>query len=294
MGNRMCVGRRRSVEDRLTRPRRLLRQTSDVDYQKLRRLIRSHKLAPCFDAIDDAQFDPCDLEECPICFFFYPSLNRSKCCGKRICTECFLQMMPSETSQSVQCPFCKTCSYAVEYYGSRTAKEKEFELAEEQKVIEAKIRMQKESQTVDEVVIVDHTRTLAEVHHQFSDMAGPSDGSDVFGPRASLLQKPINRDDFSVTNGFSFRNEGLDVGCEDFMVIEAIWQSLQDSALHKSETNPATYLPSSGPSNIGRLHSESNEVTNAETSLPSDDDELSTLDSAAGDYPGEELFSARS
>uniref|UniRef100_A0A0E0ACN6 Uncharacterized protein n=1 Tax=Oryza glumipatula TaxID=40148 RepID=A0A0E0ACN6_9ORYZ len=101
MGNvAISVGRRRrrwpEVEERLTQPRRLLRQLSDVDSGRLRRLIRSGDLAPCFDAAeDDAGLD----EDCPICFYFYPSLNRSKCCGKGICTECFLQLMPSKSSK---------------------------------------------------------------------------------------------------------------------------------------------------------------------------------------------------
>ncbi len=32
------------------------------------------------------------LEECPICFLYYPALNRAKCCSKGVCTECFLQV----------------------------------------------------------------------------------------------------------------------------------------------------------------------------------------------------------
>jgi hypothetical protein len=31
------------------------------------------------------------LEACPICTLTYPALNRSRCCGKLICTECYLQ-----------------------------------------------------------------------------------------------------------------------------------------------------------------------------------------------------------
>jgi hypothetical protein len=71
MGNvAIGVGRRRrrwpEVEERLTQPRRLLRQLSDVDSGRLRRLIRSGDLAPCFDAAeDDAGLD----EDCPICFY---------------------------------------------------------------------------------------------------------------------------------------------------------------------------------------------------------------------------------
>eukprot|EP00249_Psilotum_nudum_P022017 c28341_g2_i1 orf=586-2025(+) len=78
---------------------------------------------------------------------FYPSLNRSKCCAKSICTECFLQVKPPQAGQPAQCPFCKTPNYAVEYRGAKTLEEKGLEQAEEQKVIEAKIRIrQKELQ----------------------------------------------------------------------------------------------------------------------------------------------------
>ncbi|CAD6338840.1 unnamed protein product [Miscanthus lutarioriparius] len=73
-----------AVEERLTRPRRLVRELPDLDAGRLCRLIRSGDLAPCFDPAEDAGGGL--TEECPICFFFYPSLNTSKCCGKGICT----------------------------------------------------------------------------------------------------------------------------------------------------------------------------------------------------------------
>ncbi|MCL7035309.1 hypothetical protein MKW94_017850 [Papaver nudicaule] len=147
MGNKICSSRRNMVEERFTRPQRLIGQPSYVDYKKLRKLILNEKLAPCFDGIEDISDDNSnsdDLEECPICFFLYPSLNRSRCCMKGICTECFLQMKPSPVTQLTQCPFCKCSSYTVEYRGARTKEEKCIEQAQEQKVMEAKIRMRSE------------------------------------------------------------------------------------------------------------------------------------------------------
>ncbi|KAL7252773.1 hypothetical protein ACSBR1_007358 [Camellia fascicularis] len=41
----------------------------------------------------------------------------------------------------MRCPFCKTLNYAVEYRGVKTKEEKGIEQIEEQRVIEAKIRM---------------------------------------------------------------------------------------------------------------------------------------------------------
>ncbi|THU52923.1 hypothetical protein C4D60_Mb10t09010 [Musa balbisiana] len=142
MGNKM--GRRRQVVDeKYTRPQGLY-VLKDIDHKKLRKLILESKLAPCYPGLEDYSFT---LEECPICFLYYPSLNRSRCCMKGICTECFLQMKPPHSTRPTQCPFCKTSNYAVEYRGAKTKEEKGMEQVEEQMVIEAQIRIrQKEIQ----------------------------------------------------------------------------------------------------------------------------------------------------
>ncbi|GJM97819.1 hypothetical protein PR202_ga14775 [Eleusine coracana subsp. coracana] len=54
----------------------------DMDAGRLRHLIRSGDLAPCFDGADDAVGGY--VEECPICFY----------------------LMPSKTSEAVQYPIC--------------------------------------------------------------------------------------------------------------------------------------------------------------------------------------------
>ncbi|KAK9266461.1 hypothetical protein L1049_000438 [Liquidambar formosana] len=145
MGNKL--GRRRQVVDeKYTRPQGLY-QHRDVDHKKLRKLILESKLAPCFPGDEECT---CDLEECPICFLYYPSLNRSRCCMKSICTECFLQMKTPNSTRPTQCPFCKTSNYAVEYRGVKTKEEKGIEQIEEQRVIEAKIRMRQQELQDDE------------------------------------------------------------------------------------------------------------------------------------------------
>eukprot|EP00250_Pteridium_aquilinum_P011661 c20223_g1_i3 orf=1328-2218(-) len=136
MGNKFSR-RRAVVDERYTRTQGLY-QHRDVDPRKLRRLILNGQLAPCFPGAEDFAIE---LDECPICFLFYPSLNRSKCCTKGICTECFLQIKSPHSARPTQCPFCKTSSYVVEYRGAKTVEEKGVEQAEEQKVIEAKIRI---------------------------------------------------------------------------------------------------------------------------------------------------------
>ncbi|XP_078176956.1 E3 ubiquitin-protein ligase GW2-like isoform X2 [Carex rostrata] len=139
MGNK--IGRRRQVVDeKYTRPQGLY-EHRDIDHKKLRKLILESKLAPCYPGDDECSVD---LEECPICFLYYPSLNRSKCCTKGICTECFLQMKPPNSTRPTQCPFCKTPNYAVEYRGVKSKEEKSMEQVEEQKVIEAQIRVRQQ------------------------------------------------------------------------------------------------------------------------------------------------------
>ncbi|XP_057474197.1 E3 ubiquitin-protein ligase DA2-like [Actinidia eriantha] len=138
MGNKF--GRTRQVvEEKYTRPQGLYEQ-KDVDHKKLRKLILDSKLAPCYPGEECCY----DLEECPICFLYYPSLNRSRCCMKGICTECFLQMKTPSSTRLTQCPFCKSSNYTVEYRGVKTKEEKGLEQLEEQRVIEAKIRKQQQ------------------------------------------------------------------------------------------------------------------------------------------------------
>lgn len=75
-------------------------------------LVDGGKLAP----MSEPAQEPVDgLEECPICFLFYPSpLNRSTCCLKAICTECLLQVKP-RNERNVMCPFCAMDQFGAVY-----------------------------------------------------------------------------------------------------------------------------------------------------------------------------------
>lgn len=168
MGNKISR-RRLVVDERYTRPQGLY-EHQGVDQKKLRRLILDAKLAPCYPGIED---QVSDLDECPICFLFYPSLNRSKCCLKCICTECFLQMKAPHSARPTQCPFCKMPNYAVEYRGAKTLEEKGIEQAEEQRVIEAKIRIRQRELKGQQDQL---PRSEEDIHHgrsnQFSNLCG--------------------------------------------------------------------------------------------------------------------------
>jgi len=123
-----------------------LYKTCDWDHRTVKKMIIEKKLAPIYqgkELTEDIEKDA-NLEECPICFLYYPGgLNRAKCCKKPICTECYLQIK-KPTSTPVSCPFCNGPRYQVVYSGPLSKEEKDREEKEEQQYIEMKI--QQESQ----------------------------------------------------------------------------------------------------------------------------------------------------
>ncbi|KAD0085684.1 hypothetical protein R6Q59_012979 [Mikania micrantha] len=227
MGNKL--GRRRQlVDEKYTRPQGLY-QHKDVDHKKLRKLILDSKLAPCYPGDDDCS---CDLEECPICFLYYPSLNRSRCCTKGICTECFLQMKTPNSTRPTQCPFCKTLNYAVEYRGVKTKEEKGQEQIEEQRVIEAKIRIRQQEIQDEEERMLKKQETISssrvfessEAEYFSRGAASSSEGEEIVSvPNPATIRHPprYNRDD------------EFDLDPENIMLMEAIWLSFQEDNKHK-------------------------------------------------------------
>lgn len=248
MGNKLAR-RRQVVEDKYTRPQGLY-QHRDVDHKKLRKLILDSKLAPCYPGDDDCDVD---LEECPICFLYYPSLNRSRCCAKGICTECFLQMKPPQATRPTQCPFCKTPNYAVEYRGARTKEEKGKEQIEEQMVIEAKIRMlQQERQDEEErskkkmkkqESLPSMTRVVTTGEVEYQEPSGTStlvqgEASTASQHSYTMPLSAARRPSYSRLN----REDDFDLDLEELMVMEAIWLSIQERDANRI-TNPVSVSP---------------------------------------------------
>ncbi|KAL3364330.1 hypothetical protein AABB24_013208 [Solanum stoloniferum] len=237
MGNKL--GRRKQVvDDKYTRPQGLY-QHKDVDIKKLRKLILDSKLAPCYPGDDDCP--NADLEECPICFLYYPSLNRSRCCMKGICTECFLQMKTPNSTRPTQCPFCKTSNYAVEYRGVKTKEEKGVEQIEEQRVIEAKIRMRQQELQDDEEKMhkrreLSSSSSIAGPSEiEYCSTAAPSFTSAVEGGEVVTSQEtcaaPTTRQPQRMRQN---REDDFDLDLEDIMVMEAIWLSIQENGRNRS------------------------------------------------------------
>ncbi|KAB2636763.1 hypothetical protein D8674_027297 [Pyrus ussuriensis x Pyrus communis] len=235
MGNKL--GRRRQViDEKYTRPQGLYHH-KDVDHKKLKKLILESKLAPCYPGDEECTFDH---EECPICFLYYPSLNRSRCCMKGICTECFLQMKVPNSTRPTQCPFCKTTNYAVEFRGVKTKEEKGLEQIEEQRVIEAKIRMrqqelQDEEERMQKRQISSPRRSMAPVEDEYSSVTirsstSPEEGEEIVPSQDSCAvsmctQPPPPR---------VYREDEFDLDLEEIMVMEAVWLSIQENGRHKS------------------------------------------------------------
>ncbi|WOK97182.1 hypothetical protein Cni_G05890 [Canna indica] len=277
MGNK--IGRRRQVVDeKYTRPQGLY-QHRDIDQKKLRKLILEAKLAPCYPGIDECALD---LEECPICFLYYPSLNRSRCCMKEICTECFLQMKPPDATRPTQCPFCKTPNYAVEYRGVKTKEEKGMEEVEEQKVIEAQIRIrqqeiQDEAKRLKKKQDISQSRRMMNPEHEIQEEAkrlkkrqDMSSSSRIMNPSeeycdigSTSLSVPSFKRSTQINDIVSsqascsvpagllpphFRNraDNFELDFDDMMVMEAIWLSIQEHGNHGYPAYLGNFLP--GPS----------------------------------------------
>ncbi|KAE9585095.1 putative transcription factor C2H2 family [Lupinus albus] len=237
MGNKF--GRMRQVVDeKYTRPQGLYSH-KDVDHKKLRRLILDSKLAPCYPGEEE---NPYDHEECPICFLYYPSLNRSRCCTKSICTECFLQMKVPNSTRPTQCPFCKTLNYAVEYRGVKSKEEKGMEQIEEQRVIEAKIRIRKQ-ELHDEEERMNSKRELSStnmnvevtgVEYNSNAVAASStsvvEHEEIVSSQGSCATSMVRPPSSARTN----RDDEFDVDLEDIMVMEAIWLSIQENGRQRN------------------------------------------------------------
>ncbi|KAE9457993.1 hypothetical protein C3L33_10103, partial [Rhododendron williamsianum] len=229
MGNKL--GRKRQVVDeKYTRPQGLY-QHKDVDHKKLKKLILDSKLAPCYPG-DESECGGYDLEDARFASWSVMAV--------------FLN--------STRCPFCKTSNYAVEYRGGKTKEEKGKEQVEEQRVIEAKIRMRQQELLDDEdrkqkiPDISSSSMTLAQGEVGYNTVAVPSFTSAVEGEEIVSLEEPYSsirpslrpRQNRSLHDlcqcllAYVFvptaesQDDEFDLDLEDIMVMEAIWLSIQE------------------------------------------------------------------
>ncbi|KAG2208615.1 hypothetical protein INT46_009157 [Mucor plumbeus] len=110
-----------SVDHGSLTPQGIYTTDNDYDINIIRQLIRKGQLAPFYTGLNEPSSNYKKLAyetECPICFLYYPSkMNRTRCCDKSICTECFLQLRRSSSSPLVPavCPFCVQPNLGVLY-----------------------------------------------------------------------------------------------------------------------------------------------------------------------------------
>ncbi|KAK4796215.1 hypothetical protein SAY86_028541 [Trapa natans] len=122
-------------------------------------------------------------------------------------------------------PFCKTSNYAVEYWGVKSEEEKGTEHVEEQRVIEAKIRMrQKEHQdeeerTLKRQYLSSSGQSMALGDMELSHAEGEEIVSDASCAPSSRSPVPPSRRN---------RPEEFGLDLEDIMAMEAIWLSIQE------------------------------------------------------------------
>lgn len=129
--------------DQFVTPTGLYPTTNNWELRTIKKLVVSKKLAPLFHGKEkEKETDFPNLEECPICFLNYPSLNRSLCCKKSICSECYIQI--KKPNLPATCPFCNRQNYNIVYTGALSTDERKKDEEEQQKVIELKIKIRQE------------------------------------------------------------------------------------------------------------------------------------------------------
>lgn len=101
-------------------------QKAHYDLSIVQKYIREGKLAPFQSESrkETSATEPNRKEisgiECPICFLYYPSLNKTLCCSTDICTECLIYIHPTNTGEDPECPFCLHGNLKVVHIGQST------------------------------------------------------------------------------------------------------------------------------------------------------------------------------
>ncbi|OIW11615.1 hypothetical protein TanjilG_31894 [Lupinus angustifolius] len=145
-------------------------------------------------------------------------------------------------------------NYAVEYRGVKSKEEKGMEQIEEQRVIEAKIRMRKQELHDEEermnskweISSINMNVEVADVEYSSNAVAASStsvvEHEEIVssqGPCATSMVRPPSS---ARTN----RDDEFDVDLEDIMVMEAIWLSIQENGRQRNlsfaDATPGQYI----------------------------------------------------
>ncbi|XP_024967672.1 uncharacterized protein LOC112507350 isoform X2 [Cynara cardunculus var. scolymus] len=150
------------------------------------------------------------------------------------------QFYSSHAVSLLVCPFCKTLNYAVEYRGMKTKEEKGQEQIEEQRVIEAKIRMrQQEIQDEEERMLKRQDMSSSsriiepsEAEYFSRAVTSSSEGEEIVSvPQqgATTVRHPQRLREN--------REDEFDLDPENIMLMEAIWLSYQEDGKHQHHSS---------------------------------------------------------
>ncbi|KAF9088686.1 SNF1-interacting protein [Mortierella sp. AD031] len=217
--------------------------------------------------------------ECPICFLYYPrNINRTRCCDKPMCTECFVQLkrLESAPTESPACPYCVEPHFGVIYspallpgspipghmIGSPSSSFLERGM-DSQNPSSPSTRRRSTSHKSPEVVAADdlrpdwNRRILAAAQRQpgsrrASTSSSVSNSTFALGRRLAVgRQGSSSRRSNSTAaageyNGYlaAMRNMGTDL--EELMIMEAMRQSLQDEEERQAREAAATAAAAAG------------------------------------------------
>ncbi|CAA2982789.1 Hypothetical predicted protein [Olea europaea subsp. europaea] len=145
-------------------------------------------------------------------------------------------MKTPNSTRPTQCPFCKTSNYAVEYQGVKTKEEKGLEQIEEQRLIEAQIRMrQQEIQDEEE-------RMLKRKELRSSSSIREPNEVDYCSNPAQSFSSAVEGEEIVISQELcaapairpsprprQTSEDEFDLDLEEIMVMEAIWQSIKET-----------------------------------------------------------------
>eukprot|EP01120_Amphizonella_sp_Union-15-10_P017323 TRINITY_DN9591_c0_g1_i2.p1 TRINITY_DN9591_c0_g1~~TRINITY_DN9591_c0_g1_i2.p1 ORF type:complete len:266 (+),score=62.67 TRINITY_DN9591_c0_g1_i2:104-901(+) len=204
-----------------------------VDVEKM---IKTKQLAPFYPPQEEERGE---VEECPICFYFYPGgLNRARCCKKAICTECYLNI--KTPNSTINCPFCLRADYHAKFTGPLSKEEKQREKQESQKVLELQLKMREEEIQRDKInreskiakIQNSPPSTNVDIGVKQQSSSSTSQDSSLCDSAAYAVSPKSDDLDFDAFDlGLS------DLENEDFLLHQAIQLSLQ---IHSESTESTT------------------------------------------------------
>uniref|UniRef100_A0A0A9FGQ0 Uncharacterized protein n=1 Tax=Arundo donax TaxID=35708 RepID=A0A0A9FGQ0_ARUDO len=145
-------------------------------------------------------------------------------------------MKSPASCRPTQCPYCKMVNYAVEYRGMKTKEEKGIEQIEEQRVIEAHIRMrqqelQDDAERMKNKQTAASTDVITATQVECCDTGGTSTTVATSAQGNDVCSSQVQHSELVLRNSEGLkqmRGSNFDMDLEEVMLMEAIWLSIRD------------------------------------------------------------------